>query len=601
MCKPEGTDSKTLWERTLIGEQTKRPNFILLDAKAMEERGIIPFLDQIGTAPRNREQIVGMTKTSLMYALWRAQNAGPDSALPQNLRRLAQACQEGAATIVDDHAPEGTPEEDALIGFCVENRHAADGRNQRILLISGNDQAVPHYLAVNDQRSQRGGRVLVRKMGDTGVLYRPDRVPPLPCDPAEWNRPLPLEHRPSEGDEVWDAERTASLRLAGRLGGGGEADIYEVEGQPDLVAKIYHAGQNTFDRWKKLTRMVAMNIEDWRICAPVLVLYSGPATTPGAGFCGYLMPRAEGIPLSESVFIPDQLRLDHPDWDKRHLVRLAVALLDVICDVHEMGMLVGDLSGNNILVGDSPEDVHFVDVDSWSLGSCVTRVETEGFLAPELIRANDPSLRTLEGENFSIAVFLFELLVTPGRNPYDDGCDLLRNLLDGQFQYPFGSRNNIEPPAPYLYCWSHIPYRIKALFYHTLAVGGERFAPEQRPSAEEWMRNCGWWKHQFDIGHVADPESFRILPTRHKIEYNKTTVTCAICGKEVDQDYCQQDEAGVWYCNPCLKMTTTVDTCACGAPIYYSFYNYYIEHKPVPTLCPRCAARKREPDWMESV
>ena len=46
----------------------------------------------------------------------------------------------------------------------------------------------------------------------------------------------------------------------------------------------------------------------------------------------------------------------------------------------------------------------------------------------------------------------------------------------------------------------------------------------------------------------------------------------------------------LWYCNECLKMTVE-GVCECGRPIYYSFYNHYIEHKPAPTHCPACTAR----------
>ena len=583
--------AQKLFDIKRLRDRTVRMDIILIDALTVKRPGFAVFCRNIKDQLCERNQKLTILGSSWDQLVREEQENGLDETTRKNVQLLLQSWSEGLVEAVLDDAPAGTPEMDAIVAYCTENRHAPDGRNQKIMVISADEKAIPQYLAINAQRSQKGGIVIVKTLDESGNLCRPGSlVCPREAEP-DFGTQLPLDHVPTEGDAVWDAGRTASLRLGSRIGGGGDADIYEVEGQPELAAKIFHSGCNTYGRMRKLISMVAMHIEDERICAPGLVLYGDSAeTTPGAGFCGYLMPRAEGFPLSESVFIPDQLAQDHPDWDKRHLIQLAKNILDVICNVHEMGMLVGDLSGNNILVGNSPEEIRFVDVDSWSVGRYSTSVTTEGFLAPELLCSGQPDLRTVEGENFSVAVLLFQLLVTPGRSPYDDGSDLTRNILEGRFQYPFKDHNGIEPPIPYIYCWSHIPYRLKELFYETLDSGGSRNAPEKRPSTAEWLRQCCWWKRQFDIGHVADPESFRILPTRHKIEYGKTAVTCAICGKKVDQDYCKQDEEGTWYCNECLKMTVE-GVCECGRPIYYSFYNRCIEHKPAPTHCPACTAR----------
>lgn len=581
-------------------KQLEQMDLVLIDAATLRSPGFEPFLRKSAhflQAQGRTLTILAPSRRLLSRAM--RENGCPDDITQGNVRLLLQARSRGLVTEAMEDVPADTPEVDAVTAYCTEKRHAADGRSQKILVLSADEDAIPQYLAINSQRSQKGGVVIVKTLDDEGRLCQPDcLVRPRGEEPAP-GTPMPLDHIPAEGDEVWDAGRTASLHLGSRIGGGGEADIYAVEGHPDFAAKIYHAGCNTYARLRKIARLISKHIEDSRVCAPGLLLYgSSSETTPEAGFCGFLMPRAQGIPLAESVFIPDQLALDHPGWDKRDLLRLAQNILDVICDAHDRGMLIGDLSGSNILVGDTPEDVCFVDVDSWSVGRYPTTVATEGFLAPEILRAAQPDLRTVEGENFSVAVLMFQLLVTPGRSPYADGGSLTQNVLDGRFQYPFRDHNGVEPPAPYIYCWSHIPYRLKELFYDTLDADGKRYAPADRPSAAEWLRQCGWWMRQFNIGHVSDPESFCILPTRHKIEYGKTGVICAICGKKVDQDYCTQDEEGTWYCNECLKMTVE-DVCACGRPIYYSFYNRYIEHKPAPTCCPACMARAQGMDWLE--
>src|SRR5688500_18455758 len=52
-------------------------------------------------------------------------------------------------------------------------------------------------------------------------------------------------------------ERGERLVLAKRLGGGGEGDVYEVEGQPEWCAKVLHPGRRTEAKFDKVQAMVA--------------------------------------------------------------------------------------------------------------------------------------------------------------------------------------------------------------------------------------------------------------------------------------------------------------------------------------------------------
>lgn len=574
--------------------ELRKHGIILMDSSVVVSGEMEPFLANSGKDLQKLDKkllIIRTTQNCLRN------NAESQPAARRGLELLARGYDEGIVDLMEDNMPEGTPERDAMVALLARIRCAAENRSCSILVISEDEELLKECNQLNQLSSQRGSTISTVCLSPNGIFMKPEflRVAEMGAKSKEPDELLPLDCVPTTGEEVWDAGHCTSIRLGKHLTGGGEAEIYQVDGYPGLLAKIYHENCHTRSRFQKVAALAAMDWDDSRICKPLLPLYGVSAQTGvGAGFCGYLMRAAEGMPLSETVFIPRQLELDHPDWDKSHLVRLAVAILDVLYEVHSRGLLVGDLSGNNILVGSSPEQIAFVDVDSWCVENWVTPVETEGFLAPELIRMGTPGVRTLQSEYFALSVLLFELLVTPGRNPYTDGGDLLQNILEGSFPYPLGEDNGVVPPAPYIYCWSHIPYQMKYLFHETLSVNGCYYAPERRPNVQEWSRACRSWKRMFDTDHMADRESYHIIPTRHKIRYGSVAVTCALCGKETDQEYARTSVDGKWYCQSCLRIAVE-GSCICGAPIRYSNYDRYILRKSCPEYCEECVARRKAP------
>ena len=586
------TVSPALEQRTL--NELRKAHIIIADHTVIQSGSCEELLNCFGPGLRRYGKKVLIPSTAMVRL---KQEAHTDPAARHALEALSKFYDYGIADKMEDNAPADTPERDAVLALIVLIRRTSDNHPRQILLLSEDEDLMQECARLNSLHSQRGGMVIVKRIGRNGILCQPaflhKSVPAAPSLPADTL--LPLDVVPVEGDEVWDVGHTTSIHLGRRIGGGGEADIYEVEGYPTLLAKIYHADRHTLSRWQKVEKLTALDWDDPRVKKPLLTLYGSTAeSSPGAGFCGFLMNTAQGIPLAETVFIPHQLEQDHPDWNKYHLVLMAIAILDVLFEAHRRGLLVGDLSGNNILVGDTPDQITFVDVDSWCVGHFNTEVETEGFLAPELIRTSHPDQRTLESEYFSLAVLLFELLVTPGRSPYADGGDLLQNTLEGRFAYPLHADSDIMPPAPFIYCWSHIPFLMKDLFYQTLSANGARYAPEKRPTVQEWRRACVTWKRMFDTDHIADRESYRILPTRHKIPFGSKAVTCTLCGKSVEQDYSRQAADGKWYCRACLNIAVETP-CACGAPIRYSNYDLYIRRIPCPEHCAECAARLQAP------
>src|ERR1017187_9734041 len=87
--------------------------------------------------------------------------------------------------------------------------------------------------------------------------------------------------------------RGSSVTLGGRLGAGGEAQIFEVAGRGDLVAKIYH--HPSVERTAKLQVMVSAPPADptaaqghRSICWPTSLLFDQQRIN-----VGFLMPRVD--------------------------------------------------------------------------------------------------------------------------------------------------------------------------------------------------------------------------------------------------------------------------------------------------------------------
>ena len=81
---------------------------------------------------------------------------------------------------------------------------------------------------------------------------------------------------------------------------GGEGSIYNIEGMPDLVAKIYHEKNRTENRKNKLLAMLETDSNDLSECAwPHAILYQDN------NFCGYVMQKVSGsISISIMCIFP---------------------------------------------------------------------------------------------------------------------------------------------------------------------------------------------------------------------------------------------------------------------------------------------------------
>ena len=319
-----------------------------------------------------------------------------------------------------------------------------------------------------------------------------------------------VSDNPNKGDYVYKG-RTPIL-LTEIIADGGEGIVYKTDKSEDVVAKIYYNKKLTSHKQSKIEKMIAAGLSIDGVCFPTALLYNSKRA-----FVGYLMQKAEGVKLGTSVFRGEKgMTRFFGSWTRADLVSLAITILSTIKKIHDLGIIVGDINGLNILVK-SPSKVYFVDTDSFQINEYPCPVGTLDFTAPE-IQGKDFKffLRSIGNENFAIAVLLFKLLMF-GESPYaqQGGAGIAHNINTGDFSFPFkGKNNNKMPSGDWGYFWSHLPVKLQELFYRTFKKGETMYDERMRPGVEVWLKELTIYLRQLNDGTLKkiDINSVMLFP-----------------------------------------------------------------------------------------
>ncbi len=394
--------------------------------------------------------------------------------------------------------------------------------------------------------------------------------------------PLCVRDIPGENGKTYTRDGNEFV-LRDLISSGGEGAVYRTAFSDRLVAKIYKEGKITRRKERKIELMLEKNLRHDGICFPVEILYNGRGE-----FVGYLMPRAEGDTLKNSLFGKLQFMDHFPQWKKYDVVELALTILQKIEYLHDQGILMGDIKGENILVEDS-KNVYFVDTDSYQIGEFPCPVISEEFTPPELIgRSCGSRLRTVGNENFAVATLLFKI-VMQGINPYSHvgGGSPLENIRKMNFSFPFG-RSNFQTPGgstgPYFCCWDHLSMKIREAFFNTFSRNGNMSTEDTRPDVRKWIEIFSMYDHHLRNHLSPGDESNKVYPESLRVKEGEG-IFCKAGQHWVREKGFSVRGRDIGVCRECLGSLFSGGPyfCSrCGGEISYTGYDHYIKHIPVP-------------------
>lgn len=280
-----------------------------------------------------------------------------------------------------------------------------------------------------------------------------------------------------------------TVRLGQRLGRGGEGEVYEVVGQPALVAKLYLRNVEP-ERAEKLRAMP-------QLLTPKLAAFTAwphdVLTDRSGKVVGFLMPRISAHDVHK-VYGPKSRQRIFPEADWRLLVRTALNTARAFAVVHESGLLVADVNHGGIMVSQDAT-VHLIDCDSFQVTvrakTFLCEVGVEEFTPPELQGGSFRGVtRNANHDNFGLAVLIFQLLML-GRHPFAGRHQGKGDLSIGEAialcKYAFSrdkKRTLMEPPpsaAPVLVAGQEIAELWEQAFSPMSKLGAAR------PTAEQWV------------------------------------------------------------------------------------------------------------------
>lgn len=250
-----------------------------------------------------------------------------------------------------------------------------------------------------------------------------------------------------------------------KIGSGGEAQVFKY--RKNLAAKIYRSYDE--DREAKLKILLEKQLDE-AFCMPQRLLYDKKGR-----IVGYLMPFIKGNILGESIFQPMEFKQVYPRWTRIELTQLALTCLKAIDNLHQNGILIGDLNASNIIVK-SPTDVSFIDVDSYQIDKYMCKVGTcSAFTSPRLQGMDFQKVpRLFEDDYFATTTLLFMIFLL-GKPPYrNEGNNLSENIKLKNFTFPFEEEEQafVEAPAGmWENIWNALPYELRRTFYQTFKFG----------------------------------------------------------------------------------------------------------------------------------
>lgn len=288
------------------------------------------------------------------------------------------------------------------------------------------------------------------------------------------------------------------LNLTISLGRGGEACIYAVPSDGNLVAKVYH--KPTEQHGRKLLAMLANPPENPTASLGHISIawpYEPLKAVDGSDrIVGFLMPRIRGMRPAIDFYNPRTRREHCPLFNYQYLLRTARNLAAAFAALHNSGYCVGDVNESNIMVSDTAL-VTLVDTDSFQVRDANQnvifrcQVGKPEFTPPELQNKIFAQYdRAIAHDLFGLGVLIFQLLME-GTHPFSgiyqgagEPPTYEARIAQGHFTYS-QQRRVPYTPTPIAPAWETLPPSLQEMFVRCFEHGHNN--PQMRPSAQTWL------------------------------------------------------------------------------------------------------------------
>lgn len=274
------------------------------------------------------------------------------------------------------------------------------------------------------------------------------------------------------------------------IGRGGEGRVFELPGEPDLVAKVYRHSAST-EKALKLSAMVRLKTDRLlRLAAwPVDVI----SERPGGPVRGLVMPRVREHKDIHKLYSPKSRLAEFKDANWAFLVHTAANVARAFAVIHEHGHVVADVNHGNVVV--SPHAlVRLIDCDSFQITAdgrqFLSEVGVSTHTPPELQGMKLRGIvRSANHDAFGLAVLVFQLLFM-GRHPFSgqyvggDEMSLERAIQEHRFAYGAGAAGRHMRAPPATLHLRAMPVEVSQLFERAFSPSPS--TPAWRPTAREW-------------------------------------------------------------------------------------------------------------------
>ena len=275
--------------------------------------------------------------------------------------------------------------------------------------------------------------------------------------------------------------------ITGReLGRGGEGTVYELQNNSSLVLKKYNEPL-TATQTAKLRYMVSIRSAAIEAYAAWPV---GLATDDAGTVCGFVMRKLTGYVPLHMIFSPMDRKRMFPDKGYNFLVHVARNLATAFHNLHEAGLVVGDVNEGNILIS-AGGLVSFIDCDSFQIKErdsyYYCEVGVPRYTPPELLseKTFEHVVRTVNTDSFSLGVLIFQLLFLgrhpfAGKNKTAKDIDEETAIRQHEFAYSLeNKRKKLHPPND-SFAITNLPDGLVVLFH-------QAFEQIQRPEPASWV------------------------------------------------------------------------------------------------------------------